>query len=106
MKADGRANEQHKTMGLEINQLDKHLQRLQTVFQELELITDNKNILQVYELAKAYYNDALFFRQKKELLKALELESYCWGLLDALAIMKALKVPKPLQEWFKTEFND
>ncbi len=88
----------------DLKDFEKYLQALKTVLENVSLKEKNEKFLEVLNLARAYCNDAEFFKNKNELLKALELEAYAWGLLDALAILKVLNVPKELQKWFKTEF--
>ncbi|MEM2121255.1 MAG: DUF357 domain-containing protein [Candidatus Woesearchaeota archaeon] len=85
--------------------LKRELNRLSVVIKSVKLIgKSDKKFLDILNLAKCYFNDAKYFYDKKEYVKSFELLNYCWGLLDALAISKMLKVPKRFQKWFKTEF--
>jgi hypothetical protein len=45
-----------------------------------------------------------YFFKKDEHVKAFELQNYVWGLLDSLALSKAIEVPKEFQKYFKAEF--
>ncbi|MEM1536125.1 MAG: DUF357 domain-containing protein [Candidatus Pacearchaeota archaeon] len=81
--------------------MQRELKKLKEVFKEVEL--KNEKASEIFCLAKTYFEDALYFKEKKEYVKVFELVNYCWGLLDALAISKALKIPTKMKKWFKIE---
>ncbi|MBD3312713.1 DUF357 domain-containing protein [archaeon] len=63
-------------------QVVKERERAILAFKELK-VNDLPGARDLYELAKAYYDDALHFYDKEKLLEAFELFAYVWGLLDA-----------------------
>lgn len=81
--------------------MERELKKLEEIFKEVKL--KNKKALEVFDLAKTYFQDALYFNKKDEYVKTFELINYCWGLLDALAILKALEIPAKMKGWFKIE---
>ena len=82
--------------------LERENKKLKQIFAEIKLIDDKFS--QTFNLAESYYQDMKHFFDKKEYVKAFELQNYVWGLLDSLGVMKAVQVPKELQSWFKAEF--
>ncbi|MEM7825914.1 MAG: DUF357 domain-containing protein [Candidatus Aenigmatarchaeota archaeon] len=86
--------------------MNRELKRLKQVFSEVNLKkkVTKKASKEIFELAYSYFKDALYFYQKQEYVKTFELLNYCWGLLDALAIAKVLRVPPKMCGWFKTNF--
>ncbi len=54
--------------------------RLLFAFKELRVKKGGEDL---FELAKSYKDDALFFYEQGRLLEAFELFAYTWGLLDA-----------------------
>ncbi|HDI02989.1 MAG TPA: DUF357 domain-containing protein [Candidatus Pacearchaeota archaeon] len=83
--------------------LQREDKKLKEVFKSIKL-TGKEKAKEIFELAKSYYKDYVYFKEKKDYVKAFELQNYVWGLLDALAILKAISVPKKLQKYFKTDF--
>jgi len=63
-------------------QVIKEFERTRFAFKELK-VKANPKARDLYTLAKSYYDDALHFYQKNQLLEAFELFAYTWGLLDA-----------------------
>jgi hypothetical protein len=82
--------------------LDRESKKLKQIFAEIKLIDDSFS--QIFNLAKSYYQDMKHFFDKKEYVKSFELQNYVWGMLDSLAVMKAVQVPEEMQKWFKAEF--
>ena len=82
--------------------LKREDKKLDEIFLKIKLV--KKEFFSTFELAASYYNDMKHFLDKKEYVKAFELQNYIWGILDSLAIMKAIEVPKDLQKHFKAEF--
>jgi hypothetical protein len=64
----------------------------------------DKQSIQAFQLMQSYYEDMNHFLDKKEYVKAFELQNYVWGILDCLASLKLIQVPKEMQKWFKAEF--
>jgi hypothetical protein len=42
-----------------------------------------------------------YFYEKKDFVKAFELENYIWGILDTLINLKLIDVPEEYKKWFK-----
>ncbi len=82
--------------------LDREKTKLEQIFSSIKL--KRKKNEQVFRLAESYYKDMNHFLNKKEYVKAFELQNYVWGILDSLAILKAISIPKDMQRWFKAEF--
>jgi hypothetical protein len=82
--------------------LDRENKKLEKVFSSIKL--KDQKFSEIFHLAQSYYGDMKHFFDKKEYVKAFELQNYVWGMLDSLAVMKAIQVPKELQKWFKTDF--
>ncbi|WP_342765398.1 DUF357 domain-containing protein [Candidatus Nanopusillus massiliensis] len=49
----------------------------------------------------SYYKDLKYFYEKKDFVKAFELENYIWGILDTLINLKLIEVPEEYKKWFK-----
>lgn len=54
---------------------------------------DRREVEKVVESAKAYLQDAKYYRDKKEFEVSLASVSYCEGLLDALKMLDIIKIP-------------
>ncbi len=83
--------------------LNRENEKLKMIFSSIKLI--DKKFSQAFNLVQSYYKDMNHFLNKKEYVKAFELQNYVWGILDSLAIMKAIKVSREMQKWFKAEFG-
>ncbi len=87
----------------DINELMYYLKRewekLNIVFKEVKLVKEEYKDL--WEMVLSYYNDLKYFYEKRDYVKVFELENYIWGLLDALANLKALEIPEKIKRWFK-----
>lgn len=57
----------------------------------------------VVELAKAYLDDAKYYRSRKNFEVSLASVAYCEGLLDALKILGAVEFEWPAKEKAKSE---
>ena len=77
--------------------------KLNQIFEKIKL--KDQKFSETFKFAKSYYEDMKHFFAKQEHVKAFELQNYVWGLLDALALNKAIEVPKELQKHFKVEFS-
>jgi hypothetical protein len=76
----------------------KYIKSVECVFDEMKLaktsITlNNKLIQKVIEFARAYFEDAIYFKEKKKLEVSLVSIAYCEGLLETLRILGAIEVP-------------
>ena len=76
--------------------------KLDQIFEKIKL--KDQKFSETFKFMKSYHEDMKFFFKKEEHVKAFELQNYVWGLLDSLAINKAIEVPKELQKYFKAEF--
>lgn len=54
---------------------------------------DEKVINEVVDYAKAYLEDAKYYKDQKKLETSLTSIAYCEGLIDALKIIGAIKIP-------------
>lgn len=54
---------------------------------------DEKSINEVVDYAKAYLEDAKYYKDQKKLETSLTSIAYCEGLIDALKIIGAIKIP-------------
>jgi hypothetical protein len=69
------------------------LKEIRTV--ENPISIDTGNIGKVIEYAKAYLEDAKYYRNKKKFGTSLTSVAYCEGLLDALKLLGAAKFEWP-----------
>ncbi len=60
------------------------------------LTVNDQCIDEVFDNVKAYLDDAKYFRAKKKFETSLVSIAYCEGLLDALKLIGAAKVPTKL----------
>jgi hypothetical protein len=81
--------------------LNREKTKLEQIFSSMKL--KDKKFSPAFNLAQAYYKDMNHFLDKKEYVKAFELQNYVWGILDCLAISKALQVPREIKGWFKAD---
>ncbi|RLI05723.1 hypothetical protein DRO26_01370 [Candidatus Bathyarchaeota archaeon] len=68
----------------------RYADNLKHAFSRLTLKQDsdkNKKVEEVVDLAKRYFMDAEYFREKNQVVTALISLAYCEGLLDALRIL-------------------
>jgi FAD synthetase len=64
---------------------------------------DVDSVKKVLESAKAYLEDAKYYKTKKELDVSLTSIAYCEGLLDALRLLGAVKFEWPTRRKKKRE---
>ena len=84
-------------MSLE-NLTSKYIKSVKCVFAEMELgktpITlNNKLVKKAIKFARAYFEDAKYFKEKDKLEVSLVSIAYCEGLLETLRILGAIEVP-------------
>ena len=84
-------------MSLE-NLTSKYIKSVKRVFAEMELVRtsitlNDKLIQKVIEFARAYFEDARYFKEKEKLEVSLVSIAYCEGLLETLRILGAIEVP-------------
>ena len=78
--------------------LNRERKKLEIVFEKIKVKKAGKK---VFELAKSYFEDMKYFLEKKEYVKVFELENYIWGILDSLANLNLLIIPREIKKWFK-----
>jgi FAD synthetase len=83
--------------------VSKYIASAEHVFNEIQLSQtpvnlDAKGVKEVVEFAKAYLEDAKYYRDRKKFEVSLASVAYCEGLLDALKLLGAVKF-----EWLKKE---
>jgi len=76
--------------------VSKYIGSAERVFCEMEIAEtrtniDVSNVKNVLESAKAYLEDAKYYRDKKKFEVSLASVAYCEGLLDALKLLGAVK---------------
>jgi hypothetical protein len=76
--------------------VSKYISSAEHVFCEMEIAETRTNIdilgvKKVLEFAKAYLEDAKYYRDKKRFEVSLASVAYCEGLLDALKLLGAVK---------------
>jgi hypothetical protein len=74
----------------------KYISSAEHVFCEMEITEtcidiDVQSVEKVLEFAKAYLEDAKYYRDKKKFEVSLASVAYCEGLLDALKLLGAVK---------------
>jgi FAD synthetase len=77
--------------------VSKYIASTEHVFSEMKIAETNinldaKDIRKVIESAKAYLEDAKYYRQKGKLETSLTSIAYCEGLLDALKLIGVIEV--------------
>jgi len=88
--------------------VSKYISSSEHVFERMEIAEisinlDVKNIEKVVEFAKAYLEDAKYYREKEKLEISLASIAYCEGLLDALKLLGAVKFEWPEKKKEKSE---
>ena len=58
---------------------------------------DKDTVLEVIDQARAYVDDAEYYRTKKRLYVSLASVAYCEGLLDALRLLELVKFEWPVR---------
>jgi FAD synthetase len=82
--------------------VSKYIGSAERVFCELKIAETRTNIdfssvKNVLESAKAYLEDAKYYRDKKKFEVSLASVAYCEGLLDALKLLGAVKFEWPMK---------
>jgi len=80
--------------------VSKYITSAENVFSEMEIAESSinlnlSNVMKVVEFAKAYLEDAKYYRDKKRFEVSLASIAYCEGLLDALKLLGAVKFEWP-----------
>jgi len=88
--------------------VSKYMSSTERVFCEIEITETRTNIdvldvTKVLESAKAYLEDAKYYRDKKKFEVSLASVAYCEGLLDALKLLGAVKFEWPIKRKGKRE---
>jgi len=86
----------------------KYIVSAEHVFTEMKVSKtainlDVKSVKNVVECAKAYLEDAKYYRRKKKFEVSLASVAYCEGLLDALKLLGAVKFEWPTKRKAKSE---
>lgn len=79
--------------------VEKEIERVKFALKEIKVKKGGEDL---FHLAKSYFKDALYFYERKEYLKAFELLSYVFGLLDGGARLKYFD-PGKARKHFKIE---
>lgn len=86
---------------MSMNELaSKYIGSAEHVFNHVEvaeplLMLDFRRVSNVMDLAKAYLEDARYYREKKKFEVSLTSIAYCEGLLDALRLLGAVRFEWP-----------
>jgi hypothetical protein len=88
--------------------VSKYIVSAEHVFDNIEVAKSSVNadvdsVKKVLEFAKAYLEDAKYYRTKKELHVSLTSIAYCEGLLDTLRLLGAVKFEWPARRKKKRE---
>jgi hypothetical protein len=83
--------------------VSKYIASAEHAFGELEIVEtsksfDAKGVRDVVNLAKAYLEDAKYYRDEKRFEVSLASVAYCEGLLDALKMLGVAKFEWPAKE--------
>jgi hypothetical protein len=62
---------------------------------EIQITLDSAQVRSVVDFAKAYLEDARYYREKKKFEVSLTSIAYCEGLLDALRLLGVVKFKWP-----------
>ncbi len=81
--------------------LHREYEKLRKIFVDIKFL-DKK----IEEFVLSYYKDFLYFYDKKDYVKAFELENYIWGMLDILINLKLIEVKEEYKKWFKIFYID
>ncbi|HIP66675.1 MAG TPA: DUF357 domain-containing protein [Candidatus Nanopusillus sp.] len=83
--------------------LEREYRKLEIVFSKVHFIGNQKD---VWILILSYWEDCKHFYNKNDYIKAFELVNYIWGMLDILANLDLLEIPRDVKKWFKIEQNN
>ncbi|MEM2873876.1 MAG: DUF357 domain-containing protein [Candidatus Nanoarchaeia archaeon] len=81
-------------MGKEIidERLNKEFARTEKALKIIKIVSNKKEVRELYDLAKRYYEDAKYFKEKDDWISAFGALNYAFGLLDAGAKLKLFDV--------------
>lgn len=80
----------------------KEKRRMQQVFSKI-VIKKNKKKTKAdsfYQMAKNYYEDGLYFFEKKKFIQAFEAFIISWTYIDAGIKINFFTIPKSQKKWF------
>jgi FAD synthetase len=89
---------------MSLNKLaSKYISSAKHVFSDVEvaenpITLDLARVCNVVDFAKAYLEDAEYYREKKKFEVSLTSIAYCEGLLDALRLLGAVRFEWPTKE--------
>jgi FAD synthetase len=83
--------------------VSKYIASAEQVFNEMQISEtpvqlDINNVKGVVEFAKAYLEDAKYYKDRKRFEVSLASVAYCEGLLDALKLLGAVKFEWTIKE--------
>jgi len=81
----------------------KYIASAERVFGEMRIAEtsislDANSVEKIVDFAKAYLEDAKYYRDKKKFEASLASVAYCEGLLDALKLLGAVKFEWPIRK--------
>jgi len=74
----------------------KEIEKMQKVFENLEILENNE----IIDLARRYFEDAKYFFEKENYIKAFEAVVISWAYIDACLHFKKVKIPENLKNYF------
>ena len=88
--------------------VSKYIASAEQVFSEIEIIetyasANAGSVRKIVESAKAYLEDAKYYRDKKRFEVSLTSVAYCEGLLDALKLLGAVRFEWPMKKKGRNE---
>jgi len=72
--------------------LEKEFDRTEKALKAIKISSDKKEAHELFDLAKRYYEDAKYFRDKDDWASAFGALNYSFGLLDAGAKLKFFQI--------------
>lgn len=82
--------------------VSKYIASTEHILGEMRIVETSKidvnSVKQVVEAAKAYLEDAKYYRDQKKRAVSLASVAYCEGLLDALKLLGAVKFEWPAKK--------
>ncbi|MEM2954518.1 MAG: DUF357 domain-containing protein [Candidatus Nanoarchaeia archaeon] len=86
-----------------VNNAKKEIERMESVFKELKIISKNKKALEFYDFAKRYFEDGKWFYKKRKYLEAFEAEIISWAYIDVGLKLKFFKISNALKFNFTSD---
>ena len=77
--------------------IKKEIEEMKSVFDKLKFSSKGKEL---YQLAKAYLEDAEYFLRKGDFFRALEAVSISWAYVDAGLHLRVFRLPEELMHTF------